>query len=134
MNTKSAYHQWILDNYPPKPYEYREITELFIFDYPVTIDIYSELYTEYVYGCEMEDAPNPDLLQFIQELLKDFPKEYFDSYDLEDDVGGIMVVIEKSRELPRLDFNIVIDRALNAGFYVVDTVNKRVYNPTQLNQ
>ena len=79
----------------------------------------------------MED-PNPDLLHFTQQLLKDFPKEYFDTDDLEGDVSGVMVVIEKNQKLPHLNFNIVIDRALNAGLYVVDTVNARVYDPTKL--
>jgi len=43
------------------------------------------------------------------------------------------VFIEQSQSLPRLDFHILIDKALEAGFYISDETNGGFYNPSLLN-
>ncbi len=91
-----------------------------------------EIYLEYIYEYGLEQGPDPALIEFVENLLKDFPKEYFDTEDLLADVGYCMVFIEQNPALPRLNFYILVDRALQAGFYVSDETNSGIYSPTLL--
>ncbi|HAS43640.1 MAG TPA: hypothetical protein DCS93_24380 [Microscillaceae bacterium] len=111
----------------------KKITAICVFNTPIDGKNYGKIYKEYVYGYGMGFGPDPDLYQFVKDLLEDFPKEYFDTEDLLEDVGYHTVFIEQNQALPRLDFHILIDKALKAGFYISDETNGGFYNPSLLN-
>ncbi|OJJ22824.1 hypothetical protein BKI52_00290 [marine bacterium AO1-C] len=112
----------------------QKITAICVFNTPIDAQSYGTIYEEYIYEYGLEYGPDPALLAFVEELLGEFPKEYFDTEDLLADVGHHMVFIEQNPALPHLDFHILIDRALRAGFYVSDETNSGIYNPRLLNK
>lgn len=111
----------------------KKINAICVFNTFIDSDNYGKKYEEYAFGYGLEalnkKGQDPELMDFVRELLISCPEEYFFTESLLNDVGYQCVFIEGIPNQNQIDFTLLIDKALNKGFYVTDETNGGIYAP-----